>query len=283
MLFVQLTGGLGNQLFQLAFAHHLRGTSQKVYVYDSVSESQIRHSKTTIPTVGLDLTSLGLTPLRGVVANSVDSAAKLLGLINRLGWNSRILIDSPSASTVPSAGKGSQIFRGYYQAPAALKPSIQAIGDLVLGSRKLDSSRPRRDDAMSVHYRRGDYQSHSNSIGLLADDFFIESCLKVRQLAGISRVQVFSDGNPRDLVSALAQFGFRCSIVDNHKLTPLDSLVQFSLSSNHLVLSNSSYSWWAAAISDAATVTYPELWFRNLEHADMAMEGWQGVSSQWVD
>jgi hypothetical protein len=52
-----------------------------------------------------------------------------------------------------------------------------------------------------------------------------------------------------------------------------------------LIISNSTFSWWSAYISNKETnVVAPNKWFRDLEDPKMLIpEHWHQVDSQWID
>jgi hypothetical protein len=139
---------------------------------------------------------------------------------------------------------------------------------------------------IAMHIRRGDYllPRNRNSIGVL-DKTYYEKCLNLAyDEVGKLPIFVFSDS---DEISSEFMTCLPANTNYVHPPTgadPAESIALMSLA-KVLVISNSTFSWWAAGISKESTIVYcPETWFKNLEQPrDLFRKSWNLVESEWVD
>jgi hypothetical protein len=151
------------------------------------------------------------------------------------------------------------ILEGYWQNEAYFQAARAAIGacftphlqeEAILLGQNLA-----REGCIGMHVRRSDYGHH----GLARTDFYRRAILDIRQAAGLLPVLVFTDEYNfcRFEFAGIAEL----SIVRGDLQNPL---IDFHLlrSCRHYVLSNSSFSWWAAWLGESqeSIVFAPEPW-----------------------
>jgi hypothetical protein len=136
-----------------------------------------------------------------------------------------------------------------------------------------------------VHIRRGDYVTAAPNFGLLDYQYYARGLELLASQGSLGKVLVFSD-NPRapedkSLSNLFDQF--RADFVETSDLDPAEALMLMSGGSN-FVLGNSSFSWWAAALSQTENVVYPEPWFHSeSQPEDLNPPSWFPVKSSWLD
>ena len=138
---------------------------------------------------------------------------------------------------------------------------------------------------ISVHVRRGDYMDSQDSFGVLSGEYF-SSAIKFTLGATskkYERVLVFSD----EIDSAKQMFSnllvaLPVDFVDSPENNPEEELMLMA-NSDALIISNSSFSWWAAQLGNKSKfVVCPSKWFRDmLDPQDLIPPEWHQLESQW--
>jgi hypothetical protein len=296
---IELVGGLGNQLF---------GYFAGLYI------SQI---------LGCDLVPYKRKPLKKESnhGSSLDSlllpntSVKSLTLAVRIKELARRAIHE--ALTSPVARKlGAKDFSGFYSSGAlGADPKLHEIkeGSFVRGYFQTykyfeylegrSSIRPvtlRRastwfetmahrilqSQPLTMHIRRGDYLNPENDfIGALSPDFFIEALEDLRLKPGLAKreVWIFSDdvSGAREEFSGLDLGPHRW--IETPRLSdPAESMILLGMGAG-IVISNSTFSWWAATLGGTEFVIAPAPWFRNHpEPLDLIHPNWSRHPSSWV-
>ena len=138
---------------------------------------------------------------------------------------------------------------------------------------------------ISVHIRRGDYLNLQDSFGVLSSEYYqsaINFTLK-NSSKQYARVLVFSD----DFVLAKKLFSnieisLPIQFAESPDDYPEESLMLMS-KSDALVISNSSFSWWAAQLGNKSKfVVRPSKWFRGMsDPEELFPPEWHSQESQW--
>jgi hypothetical protein len=138
---------------------------------------------------------------------------------------------------------------------------------------------------ISVHIRRGDYMNVQDSFGVLNSDYYnsaIEFTLKNSSIK-YDRVLVFSDDFvlAKELFSGL-EISLPVQFAESPENSPEETLMLMA-QSDALVISNSSFSWWAAQLGKKSKfVVYPSKWLRDMvDPKDLFPPEWHPQESQW--
>ncbi len=137
-----------------------------------------------------------------------------------------------------------------------------------------------------IHIRRGDYLSHSNTIGVLDFAYFKNALSKIPQNE-YSKFWIFSDSIA--VAENFAQFANLVDLQTKIVCAPSDSSAAESMSlmsmGSALVMSNSTYSWWSAYFNQSAEfIVAPTEWFRNLDSPqNLIPANWIRCDSVWKD
>jgi hypothetical protein len=156
-----------------------------------------------------------------------------------------------------------------------LPPATRALADKI-----------RADNGVCLHVRRGDYVTNASSmkvIGFCTLDYYQKALAELRA-RGINRpVYIFSD----DINWCRENFpeSDELTVVGDEHAGPR-SATHFWLMTlcRDFVIPNSSFSWWAAWLSDSPnkTVIRPSRWFRapELRDVDICPAAWLKVSNE---
>ena len=235
--YVQLMGGLGNQLFQAATAYAF--------------------CKRTGKTLKISQRSMGATGYKPTYWETYmqDLKANVSARKSGVTWKEPSFAYTPiPAETQVLAGyyQSSRYFQGYtaeirklfHPGPAIHIKMLKAYGGLLV-------SKP---NATVIHIRRGDYFGSDElreRHGILTADWY----RRALALAKAKDIIVFSD----DLTWCRGlDFLQGATFVDEpDEVVALHLMTQF----RRFVLSNSSLSWWAAWLAAAEDVVVPDRWF----------------------
>lgn len=274
-------GGFGNQLFTVAFAVQLSKLGHKVTLFSGVDKSQLKNHPTMF-NVTKDLSGQlrGLNVAKGASGVMLRGVSKLLGLAVRMGMPLESLVQDMKNVSDIKINTRAVLIRGYFQNPAVLNDAADEIRQIVFSYGSIEL--PAISDGIIVHYRRGDYLKHGQSFGILADEYFLKCCQEARARGANNKVEIVSDGDPTALAKQLTREGFEVQIGDSSHLSPPELIKRLSSTNRHLVLSNSSLSWWAGALADGIHVYTPKTWFKSIWTCDMHLGEWHQLDSTWA-
>lgn len=258
--FIEITpqGGLGNQLFQLA-----------------TGLAQARRLKT----------SLGILPLKNAAGNTpremqLQDFQSIPGVYLATRRRSRRKFVEGSPFFDPRIEKiepGTNLI-GYFQSPKyfqRVEPEFLAV---LRGSNQFQqgASLAGSREFIAIHFRRGDYlrEPFKSFHGLLGTNYFLEGMRLIRTIAGELPAIVFSDSNSD--AKLLSEQIENCVVWGENALSPLET-VGVMAQAKALLLSNSSFSWWAGYLAaDANVIIAPRPWMRGVPgiERDLLPDDW---------
>jgi hypothetical protein len=287
MITVLLSGGeLGNLLFQYAVGRHLaikNNTSLRLDLMNRITWRDILAKRTAneLNSFGICaelyrpfLTIIGLRIRRYLGKDSLPYENKLFQEKN-VGFDPAVL----------TLGDGACL-SGLFQSEKYFKDSEQTIrNDLRLRRTSLDREcSSYRDEitnsnSVGVHIRRGDYIK-SPLHNVCSISYFRKAIRYLQDRLDSPSFFIFSN----DMEWCLNNIGIsECRYV-NSKPSPFASLVDFHLMRlcQHNVISNSTFSWWAAWLNDnqKKLIVTPSRWYSDEELNAQAMR--DTVLDSWV-
>jgi hypothetical protein len=143
-----------------------------------------------------------------------------------------------------------------------------------------DASEKNLENVLMLHIRRGDYVSE-NRIGMLSLDYFDSALTEILKTHSISKLNFFSNGDLRPTVFNSTATVQEISQPVTH--TALELLAKMR-SGRFFLISNSTLSWWAAYLSTNSEkqVFAPTPWFRTLpEPVNLIPKGWIRLPAIW--
>jgi hypothetical protein len=284
---VLLTGGLGNQLFQTAAAFHIRALTKRetVMVRDANSYSKYNHG----------------SRVENLIANlSVEGKEKnanlMLRLDRRLVRDNHIYADLRRIQVHQELGfdpdftlkKHTNELRGYFQSyiyAEAFREIYQDSISSYLRSSPLDIDLNSSSIAcpVSLHMRRGDYETLRTTFGLLDFEYYENALEELDAHEEIKEIWVFSDDvSKASTILSRSRFLKFMNFQIASSLDEIDSLVAMTLCSRHIV-ANSTFSWWGAFLTDGPSkVIVPDKWFRSGDEPyKLIPNNWTRVESKW--
>jgi hypothetical protein len=264
-------GGLGNQLFEWAFARALEDQGREIF-FDG---SRCRGDRPLV--VGpLLAREQRLSWLSGVTL----ALAQKRGMLNDRS-SIRLVKQRKSGydNSVVERLAGRSYLLGYFQSPRYFEASRSTIdasirgllNDMLTPSGAALANRLRADEhSVAVHVRRGDYLTDSGATarhGVLDGGYYDRALAHLDGLGHRNRVWF---GDDPDWI--------RANLVRGADVVcPVDSTVSdggeiaLMASCSSRVIANSSFSWWAGWLGPPSTPTHPVIapaaWFAD-EHSD---------------
>jgi hypothetical protein len=292
MIIIQLTGGLGNQLFQYAFG---RALSEK-------SGAELH----------LDISSYAWDDLRNYELSSFDfkeliaSKDEIIQLKKRQPIFKDRLISKLTRKNIPyfrlsvinepsfrydenyvNYRNTNSYFQGYWQSESYFKQIRPVLlKELTLKNDFSDSANyysqliQSTEKSVSIHVRRGDYVSNSETTafhGVCDINYYKTAIAYIQSQFHNSTFFVFSDD--KEYVKEV--FGNQINIIFVENI-PFDCEEMLLMSKcEHNIIANSSFSWWGAWLNQnhIKKVIAPKRWFANIE---MQQNSDDLIPEQWI-
>ena len=237
MITVKLLGGLGNQMFQAAYALALEERGHEVQL-DKSSLIEGTHREY----------SLGYF---GITADGVSNGRAIYE--GDMRYNPAYLEPPPNATVV-----------GYWQTEkyfSHIANKVRKTFDLGFRTRYVHT--------IAIHVRRKDYVGLEHFHGMPSLEYYREGVAYIRRETGHHcPVMVFSD-DPEWCRENFPDFQV-CNGQNKY-----DDLKLMS-SCDYQVIANSSFSWWASWLGNQRLVIAPKQWFTepSLNYSDIVPERW---------
>ncbi|MBT8517331.1 alpha-1,2-fucosyltransferase [Polynucleobacter paneuropaeus] len=291
MIFVQLSGGLGNQLFQYAAAKALAVKNKTELMLD-ISELKKPKKSVTYREFELSNFHCDATISKPPGITGLPRFKHYGHLLNWCGkW--KFLIEKKSAYRPDFLDQGDQNFLiGFWQS----YKYFESISDILFSD--FSPKNPLSDlsqkilfqiqasQAVGVHIRRGDYvslDSAKNHHGSLSMKYYEESIAIIKNECPNAFFYFFSD-DPQWCKTHFNYLNDDYSVIShNGGGDAWQDLILMSWCPQ-LIIANSSFSWWAAWLGDRRfqglprKVIAPSQWFLEFSLNDLAHR----IPSHWV-
>jgi hypothetical protein len=288
-----MAGGLGNQLFQFyaGLFFSLKYKRELILDYRNIDIG------TTSRKDRIDFLDLEKLPgIKIIWGNKLEKFTvnfrikilrkfmRLLGLKSFLGIS---IINEVGYSDFQSSRKN-QTLLGYFQSwryPEFVESRIEKIPirqkQHSLWCKNLISE-IKNLKPIIIHVRLGDYSNLSETFGLLDNGYFKNALEKAAETTLSRKVFIFSD-EPKKAKEVFKNLdGFEFTFID----PPSESMDFESLllmgSSDILIISNSTFSWWSAFLNKTPIVYCPDKWFKSMnDPIDLIPATWIRIPSTW--
>lgn len=293
---VELSGGLGNQLFQYAAGRYLASKHDIpvcFYHIECKHRSWVNQNKLAEFKINLQICDdiFKISTMKWVV----DRLNSRLSRTFKFYRNIRLKVfDEFSSSQIGfdkelAEMKDIATVKGYFQT----FEYIDSVKDNIVGelevrnpseifrffSKEIEKIRP-----IVIHIRGGDYKSNQKKIGMLDKDYYSAALKQASKFDLNPKYWVFSDDKDyaTDLLSNLGVEPER-RIFPEAGLSDAETIKLMSLGLG-IIICNSTFSWWAAYLnSNPKFIICPNEWFRGLnEPLSLCPPNWTRVESSWV-
>ena len=249
MFSVKLDGGLGNQLFQLAFLMYISKTSGKSYFIQNLDSPSTVHSREQY------FESILKQWKRDYANNLIDSTISENATFKNLD----------RTSTIGSV-KGNLCFIGYFQKWDYVEPIKKEFFAKLSFDEMILAKYPNISKKFFIPVRGGDYVNHYfHDVGLKN---YYAKCL---ELCKGEEFVIFTN-----------DVQYAKKIMPGYEIiqeSEVDTLLLMSKCKG-CICANSSFSWWGAYLNSNRPIYFPNKWFND---ANMDISGYYFDGCQIID
>lgn len=290
MIFVQLAGGLGNQLFQYYLGQYLQIEKGAKVGYFNTSLNKSHHGSSIKDFFPNEFYTENKTyaSLKTRIISRISKTNDFLDNFTipmRHDYSSR---KNGIDSSVLRVSKKANIY-GYFQTyfyfrfcmangltpPLLLNQSAWLRENLQI----FQDQQP-----AAIHLRFGDYSLHNETIGNLSKAYYIKALENMMERKNFNHIYCFSDNLAKssDWLSE-SKYYKKIQFINPPVNAPAsESLILQSKAAGH-VISNSTFSWWAATLSSQECVISPKKWFIGMKDPETLLPpNWNLQESTWV-
>jgi hypothetical protein len=275
---VVMLGGLGNQLFQVAFGHLGSPKHGGLRIFTDVNARSDRpfyiepllaengscvHSRKMGKKENL-FADYRIRLIRKLLHENLDFLLPLTQKLVRINYEKTPYIYEDFRSIVRNKNRVSY---GYFQHWKYVEMVWDSFGiELCSALSKVELPEIINEnikDSVVIHIRQGDYRDLQDSVGVLACDYYEDLAVKIRKEFGDKRLIVVTDdvlGAKNTLKSLRVDEYYGPNELGAWKTLKLMTIAPV------LVTANSTLSWWGAYIASksGSQVFMPSPWFKNL-------------------
>lgn len=279
MRIVKLKGGLGNQMFQYAFALNLKKTYKNEDILLDYSSYRCNEKcddyKTSLLNYSIKLRPASKSEISHICYLSHSTSSSFLTKAKVYAEsiiNPHYLIIRDSRYIPIKALNEIHYFDGYWQSykyidsvSKELRKDFMPKGSISDNTIKM-ISKIKNNNYVFVGIRRGDYITNFRAkkrYGNIGYNYYINAMKKISQLVKKPIFLLFS--NEIDWVKANWDFdGFNVHFRENDGTSDFEELLLMS-SCRHAIIANSTFHWWGAWLIDSPhkIVIGPRNWFIN--------------------
>jgi len=297
MKIVKLKGGLGNQMFQFAFAKSLE-LKQKEIVKLDMDFFEIYKSHN-----GLEIDKLFNIPnfsnkkeiqkFKGLYFYWLNKEwsiktieKKILGknILYKPKYNYIIEKNINKFNKTYLELKGDYYFEGYFQSYKYFQQYNDEIRKIFAFPKIVDKEnleilkKIKNTNSISLHIRRGDYLTKNSQLNVLTMDYYKNAIQYILKNAKKPVFFIFSD----DIKWCKKEFDFLNEkyFIDWNKKNKSFIDMQLISLCKHNIIANSSFSWWSAWLNKNPNkiVVCPKFWFIDvINNTDRCLEEWKRI------
>ena len=269
---VQITSGLGNQMFQYAFGLAVKAKFDVSWFDGPIGPTSI-HRKYELPLFKCDVPIITNSEVMKLVRR--PKILRILGLKPKF---ETLREPTPSTFHPEYINRDFTNFVGYFQC----EKYFLHMRDRLLSEFQIRNppskllaikSITNGCNSVSLHIRRGDYVQFSDTMGLCSIDYYRSAMSFLRKKTKTPKFFIFSD----DIEWAKSAFANETDCVFISEPWE-NSLCDISLMSTcrHNIIANSTYSWWGAWLNQnpEKIVIAPSKWLATGQHTDIVPDSW---------
>ncbi len=279
MAVVRLSGGLGNQLFQISLAIAMSiSTNTKVlididnYAYSlrkSNRRPEVQNFESEFFTF-CNSSSILMQKMRKYLPGPLlekarkSREASIRGSGTPFGLSPQIEGNKVFDSMIDL--NRNSYFIGNYITPQYWKQNIEKVLEEVQRLFWTNEMKPTKvpSDRLILHIRRGDYLTNPKARrfhGICTDDYYIKATAEfIEEFPSIQEIEIFSDDQQQALNMASLLKPHNKIVRVDQSVDPIKTLQAMS-NSKFFVGSNSTFSWWSSVLVRDRISTMPLQWF----------------------
>lgn len=280
---VKFNGGLGNQMFQYAFAKGIEEKTGFNAVFD-MSFFQKRYSRP------FELGIFGINP------NKITKISDKLKL--SIIWKFRRKLEGKKFAGIKLISEDDfgyvdydiepeTYIEGFFQTEKYFSQDIKSefvFKNELTGQNKEFAEQIQSSNSISLHVRRGDYvkkKRYQNMFATCSIDYYKKAVELITNGQSDFKLFIFSDD--KEWVKENLKLPYDTCYVDFNKGKDSYKDMQLMSLCKHNVIANSSFSWWGAYLNNNPykIVVAPKKWFNNedINQKDIIPEEWNRIDN----
>ena len=284
---VQLTGGLGNQMFQYALYRELLSQGKNARIED---ESGYRAAGTRERHLKKAFDINYKRPTAAEMQLLTDSSMKLTSRIRRklFGRKDNSYVEKQFNFNPDVFLQKSAYYEGNWQSEKYFKDVIEELHEAFTFHCEIPDisqkimERIAGKDAVSIHIRRGDYLNEAQSRvygGICTESYYKQAVALVKEKVPQASFFVFTN-DPVWAREHIKEEGFEVVDCNDEATGYLDMLLMSRC--KHHIIANSSFSWWGAWLCENPDkiVIAPAGWLNDRDCSDIYTEGMLVISGK---
>jgi hypothetical protein len=281
-VYVNLQGGLGNQLFIYFHSIYIAEFYNKEIVYLYTGRNHLNKVG-----IHIDKNCLNLNKsIHKFIITILSKLSKNKFLKKFLYCPSEVGFDNSERDF-----KYTFFISGYFQTPKYLsqcKESPRLLSEIrkYIDEMIKDSNSINFSNSVGIHLRRGDYMYPKNAyFGVLSVEYYKDCILRLQKEMDFTQVTIFSDSHlPLEFESELRKTFENLDFINttNFEITDVETL-SMMIRCKSLAISNSTFAWWAAFLSGNIKVFCSDKWFKGkLDPFEIYPDKWIKIQSKWM-
>jgi len=281
MIIVKLYGGLGNQMFQYALGRNLalRNKTELKFDVTGLEQDKLRHYELDIFNISATIASKSEIMLIRKSSRGINS--RILRILSQHYFCIKQK-DLYFDATIKGK-KGDIYLDGYWQCENYFKN----IRDIIVNDFIIKYNPDERNKSMlekidnsnsvCIHVRRGDYVYNKKTRkvhGTCSFEYYNNAVNIIGKKVRNPEFFIFSD----DLqwTKANLKFEYPFIYVDINNTEKGYEDLRLMSRCKHFIIANSSFSWWAAWLSNNADkiICAPSRWFNSVDEGDIVPKSW---------
>ena len=282
MIITEITGGLGNQLFQYAAGLALSNKHKTQLKINSNFNSLDTNRKLTLTHFNIDVNQANPVEINHLYPSSSlnRKIQSILPASRKSFYKEKKFSFQSNFSQLSS----SVYLKGYWQSELyfssidlIIKEKYQLDPDCYKNAsdfiQQLSSH-----ESVSIHVRKGDYLKapYNSYYAELNNEYYKRAIEFLKEICPAIKAYVFTD-DPTWVEQHL-DLGISFELASGHKTNSMFEDFQAMRSCKYHVIANSSFSWWTAWLSDHQDkqVVAPKNWFKNIQEdtTDLIPKSW---------
>lgn len=290
MKIINISGGLGNQMFQYAFLLAMREATGDECIMDASKYATYKlHNGFELSNV-FNITARCATKEELKRVTRYTTNYKLSRIYRKLLPKKRteVIEPMPSCEYLPNIfkeAKGDRFYEGIWQNEkyfGHIRPIILqefSYRQPLSIQNKETAKKFAEGTTVSMHIRRGDYLLHKNYIGLCGLDYYASAINYVKEKYGSQvKFAIFSNDMDwcKDNILPLI-IGYEYTMVDWNKGAESYNDIRLMGYCRVNIIANSSFSWWAAYLNqnEDKEVIAPKVWINPPIKLNPQLRNWK--------
>ena len=288
---ITLSGGLGNQLFQLSAGIYLEEKLGRKVIYDICNLTTQQKAEVGNYTRKLEIEELILDSptITRRYSSMIDYPVRFINKI--VNSKSVIMERHPNFDVMEQVNDKTKAVYGYFQSASIVNEAWPILESRLKNSLKFASLiGSERVTRIAIHLRFGDYSDdpRTKSVHGLTSTKYFDQAIDAITLKDLNDIPILivTDNRTRatNFIDGLSALG-DVQIISN--TNPMDDLAEICRSS-HVVTTNSTFSWWGGWIANKvhdSKVVYPRPWFADISDPDLPIyvSYWTGIQRDFFD